>query len=80
MNFGKAESGVIPRAIEQVFARAKSEKAAIFCSFLQIYNEKIYDLLQVIHLPFRTPRSQSLSVSMSLRSKASSSRGSPNSE
>ena len=45
---GGKERGIIPRAIEQLFKRTKDYKQCnVFCSFLQIYNERIYDLLQV---------------------------------
>ncbi len=41
-------AGVIPRSIYQIFKKVKKmSNANIFCSFLQIYNEKIYDLFQV---------------------------------
>ena len=44
--------GIIPRTIREVFS-SKSDKQqkqnyTIYCSFIQIYNEKIYDLLQDI--------------------------------
>jgi GTP-sensing pleiotropic transcriptional regulator CodY len=43
-----ADRGIIPRAIDQIFKQAGGSKSVgVFCSFLQIYNEKIYDLLQV---------------------------------
>lgn len=40
--------GIIPRCISDLFAQIKKQnlKVTIFCSFLQIYNEKLYDLLQ----------------------------------
>ena len=43
--------GVIPRMINQVFKQYNasehaSKRLAVYCSFLQIYNEKIYDVLQ----------------------------------
>lgn len=44
-----AEVGLTVRAIEEIFAQAESAKRAktvnIYCSFLQIYNEKVFDLL-----------------------------------
>ena len=42
--------GIIPRCIESIFQKLQSEEQAdrtILCNFLQIYNEKIFDLLQV---------------------------------
>ena len=49
----KAKLGIIPRSIEQVFAslevmtRDQPEREfTVYCSFLQIYNEKLFDLLQ----------------------------------
>lgn len=47
--------GVIPRMINQIFKQYQAKefaakRLAIYCSFLQIYNEKIYDLLQVIEI------------------------------
>lgn len=44
--------GIIPRAILKVFEDLKQpenakKKFSVYCSFLQIYNEKIFDLLQV---------------------------------
>ena len=43
-------SGVIPRTIHELFnlllmPEYVAKKYSIYCSFLQIYNEKIYDLL-----------------------------------
>ena len=42
--------GIIPRAINDVFQRIAdiqtSTKFTLVCSFLQVYNEKLYDLLQ----------------------------------
>jgi len=45
-------SGVIPRMINALFKELdkeenKASKFTVYCSFLQIYNEKIYDLLTV---------------------------------
>lgn len=43
-------AGVIPRAITEIFSIMKNKdyenKFNIFCTFSQIYNEKIFDLLQ----------------------------------
>lgn len=40
--------GLIPRSLNEIFSQMKtrSSKFNIYCSFLQIYNEKIFDLLQ----------------------------------
>ena len=56
----KAQLGIIPRAIEQIFSDleqkyynalenshgSEPEDFTVYCSFLQIYNEKLFDLLQ----------------------------------
>ena len=52
--FGKTEYlGIIPRAIDDTFNGISQlldtdhkNKYTVYCSFLQIYNEKLYDLLQ----------------------------------
>ena len=44
-------AGIIPRTIYQIYRLIHFNQSGnynIYCSFLQIYNEKIYDLLQVI--------------------------------
>jgi len=40
--------GIIPRSIQDLFSQVKKQglQVTIFCSFLQIYNEKLFDLLQ----------------------------------
>lgn len=43
--------GLIPRSISQVFESTSTENLTIFTSFLQIYNEKIFDLLQETSSP-----------------------------
>ena len=42
------ENGVIPRMIQNIFSEieGQSQKINVYCSYLQIYNEKIYDLLK----------------------------------
>lgn len=42
------DCGVIPRMITNIFNEIdnKGEKINVYCSFLQIYNEKIQDLLR----------------------------------
>jgi hypothetical protein len=40
--------GVIPRTVREIFgkmAEMKDVKYTVYCSFIQIYNEKIFDLL-----------------------------------
>ena len=38
--------GLIPRSITELFAMLDMSKYTVYCSFIQIYNEKLYDLLQ----------------------------------
>lgn len=60
----KAKLGIIPRAIEHIFneleqkyyrameegnTEASPDDYTVYCSFLQIYNEKLFDLLQDRH-------------------------------
>lgn len=42
------DNGLIPRMLTNVFNEIenKNHKINVYCSFLQIYNEKIYDLLR----------------------------------
>mmetsp|Transcript_38831 Transcript_38831/g.37172 ORF Transcript_38831/g.37172 Transcript_38831/m.37172 type:complete len:143 (-) Transcript_38831:5-433(-) len=50
----KEEEGVIPRSVREIFrlcrekcsSQEEEENYTIYCSFIQIYNEKIFDLLQ----------------------------------
>lgn len=59
INLSNSDGGVIPRAVKQLFNKLQSmNKVNIFCSFLQIYNEKIYDLLQVVSFLIRTSKNQ----------------------
>lgn len=50
--YDKEEEGMIPRAIKQVFDeidylyKTTMLEFTVYCSFIQIYNEKIYDLFQ----------------------------------
>ena len=41
-------NGLIPRSIEEIFSQLDSqgedERFTVYCSFLQIYNEKLFDL------------------------------------
>ena len=39
-------NGIIPRVIIDLFKNPNKEKIDITCSYIQIYNEKIYDLLE----------------------------------
>jgi hypothetical protein len=45
------EEGLIPRAIKDLFAAVEvlksqgTRRVSVSCSYLQLYNEKIYDLL-----------------------------------
>ncbi|KAF1332068.1 Kinesin protein, partial [Globisporangium splendens] len=49
----RAEYGVVPRSVDKLFTQIEREQAAangavsfgIYCSFIEIYNEKIYDIL-----------------------------------
>lgn len=48
-------SGLIPRTIHELFREIQKEENraqnfAVYCSFLQIYNEKIFDLLTVLRI------------------------------
>ena len=42
------ERGIIPRCITDLFNKIRNEETGIsvYCSFVQIYNEKLFDLLQ----------------------------------
>ncbi|KDO32624.1 hypothetical protein SPRG_02325 [Saprolegnia parasitica CBS 223.65] len=47
----KSQAGVIPRAIKDIFAglvqkRGEHIECNLYCSFVQIYNENVYDLLR----------------------------------
>jgi hypothetical protein len=74
-------AGLIPRTIFGLFEEIKaytSEKGHnfnIYCSFLQIYNEKIYDLLQVRRSSHRISQNRRRSTCTSPSSMASSWRG-----
>ena len=41
--------GLIPRAVNEIFELANSKEIieySIYCSFVQIYNENLYDMLR----------------------------------
>jgi kinesin family member 11 len=47
--------GVIPRAIHHIFELSQQPGILDFqvhCSFVQIYNENLYDMLRLVHFPF----------------------------
>ncbi|CAK4090221.1 unnamed protein product [Aphanomyces euteiches] len=52
----KSQAGIIPRAIKDIFAglitmnASGKQQSALFCSFVQIYNENIYDLLRDVNM------------------------------
>lgn len=58
--------GIIPTSILHLFEITKEKPLTIYCSFLQIYNEKIYDLLQNPNrdkpLPIREERDNGIFV------------------
>ena len=47
------DNGLIPRLINKLFIdldvinKKDNKKYTVYCSYLQVYNEKIYDLLEV---------------------------------
>jgi len=41
-----AKGGIIPNSIYHLFQNTSGKAVTVYCSFLQIYNEKIFDLLQ----------------------------------
>lgn len=58
------DNGITIRAIREAFKLAEEHKKerhiTISCSFLQIYNEKVFDLLNTSHLKKSGSNSQSL--------------------
>lgn len=42
--------GLIPRTISELFSILDPSMFTMYCSFIQIYNEKLYDLLQDPHI------------------------------
>lgn len=41
--------GIIPRSVEQIFDTIERQSHLhhrVYCSYLEVYNERIYDLLQ----------------------------------
>ncbi|XP_056848841.1 kinesin-like protein KIN-4C [Raphanus sativus] len=53
-NCGADGGGIIPKVMEDVFTRVEAVKSQIRISFLEIYNEEIYDLLAASK-PSRAP-------------------------
>lgn len=54
----QANSGIIPKIFQSLFRHTQNDRQrtySISLSFLQIYNEKIYDLLNPSALPERLP-------------------------
>ena len=55
METGENE-GIVPRSVRQIFETIKQEsslgrkKFIVYCSYLQVYKEKVYDLLNKSHL------------------------------
>ena len=51
LEMGQVHTGIIPNTVFSILKLVENEKKQrifnIYCSFLQIYNEKIYDLLNV---------------------------------
>ena len=44
-------TGVIPRAVEDIFQQAQDSNSiqlTVYCSFVQIYNENLYDMLRCV--------------------------------
>jgi len=39
------KNGILPRTLEYVFSKFEQDKMHVSVSFFEIYNEKIYDLL-----------------------------------
>ena len=62
------DRGIIPRSIYELFSQIRSTQAnvTVYCSFVQIYNEKIFDLLndpkQLNPLSIREDRMQGIYV------------------
>ena len=54
INDDKLSEGIVPRSVKLLFDKVGTEtigrKFTVYCSFLQIYNEKIYDLLNKSHV------------------------------
>ena len=42
------ERGIIPRCITDLFNKIRQDEVSVsvYCSFVQVYNEKLFDLLQ----------------------------------
>ena len=51
------EPGIVPRTMKDIFTKMESHKGTeLFMSYLEIYNDKIYDLLSVAPAPTRKGR------------------------
>lgn len=56
------EIGLIPRAVKEIFDFVHNEQSdeviqlTVYCSFIQIYNENLYDMLRYynLHHPHRS--------------------------
>lgn len=49
--------GLLPRIVEDVFKEAENlqaEKCSISCSFMEVYNEQIFDLVKILITPALT--------------------------
>jgi kinesin family protein 22 len=46
MQGSEEEPGIIPRSIAQIMQMANDDESSVTVSYLEIYNEKVYDLLQ----------------------------------
>ncbi|OQS04594.1 carboxy terminal motor kinesin, partial [Thraustotheca clavata] len=47
MNLGDVNCGLIPRIVQELFTSLENIAFTCHCSYLEIYNEKVYDLLDV---------------------------------
>lgn len=64
------KKGIIPRAMEHILGHiertSNTTKYKLYCSYMEIYNEKIYDLLNMddknVHLDIREDRNRGLYV------------------
>ena len=51
--------GIVPRAVKTIFEEIKSAPSnieyTVYCTYLQVYQEKIYDLLNPAQLKMNSP-------------------------